>query len=89
MVNPLLTPDYGMTFDFHLYIETDLLMTLVIVILDETINQFSGPNRVVVPFVACGDLSGWDADKTYALDVCCLHFILADFYPANICLFVV
>ena len=25
--------------------------------------------RLIVPFVACGDLSGWDADANYALDV--------------------
>jgi tRNA (cytidine32/guanosine34-2'-O)-methyltransferase len=24
--------------------------------------------RVAVPFLACGDLSGWDADRNYALD---------------------
>ena len=25
----------------------------------------TGPNRVIVPFVACGDLSGFDSDSTY------------------------
>jgi len=25
----------------------------------------TGPNRVVVPFIACGDLSGYDADQNY------------------------
>ncbi|KAJ1976988.1 putative tRNA (cytidine(32)/guanosine(34)-2'-O)-methyltransferase [Dimargaris xerosporica] len=29
-------------------------------------HSYAGPNRVVVPFVACGDLSGFDADKTYS-----------------------
>ena len=28
-----------------------------------------GINRIVVPFVACGDLSGYDADKTYQVQV--------------------
>mmetsp|Transcript_28943 Transcript_28943/g.58266 ORF Transcript_28943/g.58266 Transcript_28943/m.58266 type:complete len:372 (-) Transcript_28943:130-1245(-) len=27
-----------------------------------------GPERLIVPFVACGDLSGYDADATYPLD---------------------
>jgi tRNA (cytidine32/guanosine34-2'-O)-methyltransferase len=26
-----------------------------------------GPNNLVVPFVACGDLSGYDADQSYPL----------------------
>ena len=30
-------------------------------------NELSGANRVLVPFVACGDLSGYDADQNYAL----------------------
>jgi len=28
-------------------------------------NQMTGPNREIVPFVACGDLSGFDSDSTY------------------------
>lgn len=28
-----------------------------------------GPNAVIVPFVACGDLSGLDADKSYPLEL--------------------
>ena len=28
----------------------------------------SWPNDVLVPFLACGDLSGYDADQSYALD---------------------
>jgi tRNA (cytidine32/guanosine34-2'-O)-methyltransferase len=28
----------------------------------------SWPNNVLVPFLACGDLSGYDADQSYALD---------------------
>ncbi|TKR68392.1 hypothetical protein L596_024382 [Steinernema carpocapsae] len=36
---------------------------------DQEINQLAGPNRVLVPFVACGDLSGFDSDRTYPLDL--------------------
>lgn len=34
------------------------------------LNQLLGPSSssVIVPFVACGDLSGWDADKSYPLE---------------------
>ncbi|KAJ2004576.1 tRNA (uridine-2'-O-)-methyltransferase trm7 [Coemansia thaxteri] len=31
-------------------------------------NPVVGSNRVIVPFVACGDLRGFDADMTYSLD---------------------
>ncbi|CAG8529190.1 8161_t:CDS:2 [Paraglomus occultum] len=31
-------------------------------------NELLGVNRVIVPFVACGDLSGFDSDKTYPLE---------------------
>ena len=30
-------------------------------------NQFTGPNRYIVPFLACGDLSAYDSDKSYPL----------------------
>ncbi|VDK23116.1 unnamed protein product, partial [Anisakis simplex] len=36
---------------------------------DDTVNTLVGANRVLVPFVACGDLSGWDSDRTYSLDL--------------------
>ncbi|XP_052821280.1 putative tRNA (cytidine(32)/guanosine(34)-2'-O)-methyltransferase isoform X2 [Mya arenaria] len=32
-------------------------------------NNLVGPNRVIVPFLACGDLSGFDSDKTYPLQL--------------------
>nr|CAB3247349.1 putative tRNA (cytidine(32)/guanosine(34)-2'-O)-methyltransferase [Phallusia mammillata] len=32
-------------------------------------NQLEGPNRVIAPFLACGDLSGYDSDKTYPLQL--------------------
>ncbi|XP_069739039.1 tRNA (cytidine(32)/guanosine(34)-2'-O)-methyltransferase isoform X2 [Phaenicophaeus curvirostris] len=31
--------------------------------------QLSGPSRVIVPFVACGDLSAYDPDRTYPLQL--------------------
>ncbi|KAI8140764.1 FtsJ-like methyltransferase-domain-containing protein [Fennellomyces sp. T-0311] len=31
-------------------------------------NELTGANRVIVPFTACGDLNGYDADRTYPLD---------------------
>jgi tRNA (cytidine32/guanosine34-2'-O)-methyltransferase len=31
-------------------------------------NEASGHGRVIVPFLACGDLSGFDADQSYPLD---------------------
>ena len=37
-------------------------------LLDHKYNDFNaltGVNRVVVPFLACGDLSAFDSDKTY------------------------
>eukprot|EP00939_MAST-03C_sp_MAST-3C-sp1_P005299 g5299.t1 len=32
-------------------------------------NEMVGVNRTVVPFVACGDLSGFDSDQSYPLDL--------------------
>uniref|UniRef100_A0A8C6LSC6 Putative tRNA (cytidine(32)/guanosine(34)-2'-O)-methyltransferase n=1 Tax=Nothobranchius furzeri TaxID=105023 RepID=A0A8C6LSC6_NOTFU len=34
---------------------------------DVDFNQLEGPNRVIVPFLACGDLSAFDSDRTYSL----------------------
>lgn len=34
---------------------------------DVDFNNLVGPNRIIVPFLACGDLSGFDSDKTYPL----------------------
>uniref|UniRef100_K7FHZ6 Ribosomal RNA methyltransferase FtsJ domain-containing protein n=1 Tax=Pelodiscus sinensis TaxID=13735 RepID=K7FHZ6_PELSI len=36
---------------------------------DVDFNQLEGPNRVIVPFLACGDLSAYDADRTYPLQL--------------------
>jgi len=32
-------------------------------------NQLEGVNRIIVPFLACGDLSAYDSDRTYGLDI--------------------
>uniref|UniRef100_A0A5S6QWL6 Putative tRNA (cytidine(32)/guanosine(34)-2'-O)-methyltransferase n=1 Tax=Trichuris muris TaxID=70415 RepID=A0A5S6QWL6_TRIMR len=34
---------------------------------DNSINQLVGVNRQIVPFVCCGDLSGFDSDRSYDL----------------------
>lgn len=41
--------------------------------IDEAVNSLQGVNRVLVPFVACGDLSGWDSDRTYGLELPALY----------------
>lgn len=33
------------------------------------LNSLLGPDALIVPFVACGDLSGFDADKSYPLQI--------------------
>ncbi|XP_059693387.1 LOW QUALITY PROTEIN: putative tRNA (cytidine(32)/guanosine(34)-2'-O)-methyltransferase [Haemorhous mexicanus] len=33
------------------------------------LSRLSGPSRVIVPFVACGDLSAFDPDRTYPLQL--------------------
>ncbi|TRY75502.1 hypothetical protein TCAL_00540 [Tigriopus californicus] len=45
--------------------------TMINPLLDHTytdFNQLTGPNRFIVPFIACGDLSAYDSDASYALD---------------------
>ncbi|XP_030403191.1 putative tRNA (cytidine(32)/guanosine(34)-2'-O)-methyltransferase isoform X3 [Gopherus evgoodei] len=37
--------------------------------IDVDFNQLEGPNRVIVPFLACGDLSAYDSDQTYPLQL--------------------
>lgn len=32
-------------------------------------SELEGINRVIIPFIACGDLSGFDADTSYSLEV--------------------
>ncbi|XP_061578170.1 putative tRNA (cytidine(32)/guanosine(34)-2'-O)-methyltransferase [Cololabis saira] len=36
---------------------------------DVDFNQLEGPNRVIVPFMACGDISAFDSDRTYPLQL--------------------
>ncbi|XP_024136524.1 putative tRNA (cytidine(32)/guanosine(34)-2'-O)-methyltransferase [Oryzias melastigma] len=36
---------------------------------DVDFNQLDGPNRFIVPFLACGDLSAFDSDRTYPLQL--------------------
>ncbi|XP_030048267.1 putative tRNA (cytidine(32)/guanosine(34)-2'-O)-methyltransferase [Microcaecilia unicolor] len=36
---------------------------------DVDFNQLQGPNRIIVPFLACGDLSAYDSDRTYPLQL--------------------
>jgi len=36
---------------------------------DVDFNTLEGVNRVIVPFLACGDLSAYDSDKTYPLQL--------------------
>ncbi len=38
-------------------------------------NPVVGINRVIVPFLACGDLSGFDSDKSYPAQVSSSHSI--------------
>ena len=33
------------------------------------LNSLTGENRVIVPFLACGDLRGFDSDMTYPVEV--------------------
>ena len=35
---------------------------------DEEAEMRGDVNRLIVPFLACGDLSGYDADQSYPLD---------------------
>lgn len=35
---------------------------------DASFNDLNGPNRILVPFMACGDLSGFDSDMNYPLN---------------------
>lgn len=32
-------------------------------------NELTGSNRIIVPFLACGDLSAYDSDTNYPLEV--------------------
>ena len=34
---------------------------------DNSLDDAVGPNRFIIPFIACGDLSGFDTEKSYDL----------------------
>uniref|UniRef100_A0A8B9XWQ9 Putative tRNA (cytidine(32)/guanosine(34)-2'-O)-methyltransferase n=1 Tax=Bos mutus grunniens TaxID=30521 RepID=A0A8B9XWQ9_BOSMU len=42
---------------------------------DPDFNQLDGPTRIIVPFVTCGDLSAYDSDRSYPLDVSALSTV--------------
>ena len=58
-----------------------------VLLTDVDFNSLEGPNRVIVPFLACGDLSGFDSDKTYPLQVSavCLCVCLLNVCVLNVC----
>lgn len=79
MSNPLLDHSYGNAELFYFICYLDLRQFSSILWMhhlpsglnpsDVDFNQLEGPNRVIVPFLACGDLSAFDSDKTYPLQV--------------------
>lgn len=42
---------------------------MVLFLLIGALNSLTGENRVIVPFLACGDLSGFDSDMAYPVQV--------------------
>ncbi|KAL1232876.1 tRNA (cytidine(32)/guanosine(34)-2'-O)-methyltransferase [Trichinella spiralis] len=34
---------------------------------DLAVSKLEGVNRQIVPFISCGDLSGWDSDRSFSL----------------------
>ena len=46
-----------------------MLCKIVYCTIDQDFNSLTGVNRCIVPFVACGDLSGYDSDMTYPMEV--------------------
>jgi len=47
-----------------------------VVMPDVNFSELSGVNRIIVPFLACGDLSAYDSDMTYPLEVSVLSEFL-------------
>ncbi|KAI4879696.1 hypothetical protein NFI96_032025 [Prochilodus magdalenae] len=71
MSNPLLDHSYGIR---KIGQETgfpakDILVLRKDMLYDVDFNQLEGPNRIIVPFLACGDLSAFDSDRTYPLQL--------------------
>ena len=80
MSNPLLNHHYVMLFSTrglhsqHMLFMRSMLICFRSIItrltfVDVDWNSLEGVNRVIVPFLACGDLSAYDSDKTYPLQV--------------------
>ena len=65
-----------------------LSFCVLCVLPDVNFSELSGVNRVIVPFLACGDLSSYDSDMTYPLEVLfCFHgFELLKIYYAALLL---
>jgi len=59
----------------HLRLPTDYVPTMFNPLVEEKCDEYfnslsaSTPNRWFIPFVACGDLDGFDADKNYPLEL--------------------
>ncbi|KAI9190808.1 FtsJ-like methyltransferase-domain-containing protein [Polychytrium aggregatum] len=49
---------------------------------DESENQLAGPNRVIVPYITCGDLSSYDSDRTYPMTSQSLDPVQSPIAPA-------
>lgn len=50
---------------------------------DMDFNLLVGPNRIIVPFLACGDLSAYDSDQTY--DLVCTAPAVVERFLASCC----
>ena len=48
---------------------SSVFLSCMLFSLDLDFNTLTGVNKCVVPFVACGDLSGFDSDMTYPVEV--------------------
>ena len=44
-----------------------LLFCYIVSLADCSSGWLEGPNKVYIPFLACGDLSGYDSDRSYPL----------------------
>lgn len=42
-------------------------MAAPLILTDCSSGWLEGPNKVYIPFLACGDLSGYDSDRSYPL----------------------
>ena len=84
MSNPLLNHHYVMLFSTrglhsqHMLFMGSMLICFKSIVtrltfVDVDWNSLEGVNRVIVPFLACGDLSAYDSDKTYPLQVRTRH----------------